>query len=121
MTKPFRSIFVFSPVFPWTDLTAETHLLPRPEPQLKAVFPLGKLGLPNKERATATHRVTYFQHTSWNLSSYTNTGLEELYGNGETMLWNINSLKDLKIPKFNCVFLVQQKYDEISSSAVFFL
>lgn len=37
------------------------------------------------------------------------------------MLWNINILKEFKIPNFNCIFLIQQKYAEIGSSAVLFL
>lgn len=87
---------------------------------LKAVLPFGKSGLPNEGSEAAKYRVTYFQHISRNLPTSTKTRFEELNGNCEIKLWNINILKEFKTPNFNCIFLIQQNYAEISSNYVLF-
>ena len=120
ITKSFALCFCIQPIFPWTDLTAELHRLPKPKPHAGGSIPFGKSGLSNEQSEASKHRVTDFHHISRNHATYTNTRLEDFNGNYDTMLWNVNVLKEFKAPNFNCIFLIQQKCAEIGSSPVLF-
>lgn len=120
ITKSFPLCFCIQPIFSWTDLTAELHRLPKPKPHAGGSIPFGKSGLPNEQSEASKHRVTDFHHISRNHATYTNTRLEDFNGNYDTMLWNVNVLKEFKAPNFNCIFLIQQKCAEIGSSPVLF-